>query len=127
MPLHPAALLRHLRHLTSPPGPDPAPDAALLERFADRRDEGAFAALVSRDGPMVLRVCRHVLGNVHDAEDCFQATFLILARRASILRRPEALAGWLHGVALRVAHKARARGQSCRSTPSLVSEPLDPS
>jgi RNA polymerase sigma factor (sigma-70 family) len=127
MPLHPAVLLRHLRCLASPPGPDPAPDAALLERFADRRDQAAFAALVSRHGAMVLRVCRHVLGNVHDAEDCFQATFLVLARRAGTLRRPESLAGWLHGVALRVARKARARARLPRSTPPLIPEPADPS
>jgi RNA polymerase sigma factor (sigma-70 family) len=94
-----------VRHLHQPVGP---PDAALLERFIGHRDEAAFAALVARHGPMVLRVCRRAIGDVHAADDAFQATFLVLARRATAVRRPEALAAWLHGVAHRVALKARA-------------------
>ena len=94
----PAQFLRQLRE---------AADADLLGRFVARRDESAFAALVSRHGPMVLRVCRRVLADAHAAEDAFQATFLVLAQRAGSLRQPEALAGWLHGVARRVALKAR--------------------
>src|SRR4051794_37894127 len=94
-----------VRHLHPPACP---PDAALLERFVRHRDEAAFAALVARHGPMVLRVCRRAAGDPHAADDAFQATFLVLARRATAVRRPESLAAWLHGVAHRVALKARA-------------------
>jgi RNA polymerase sigma factor (sigma-70 family) len=97
-------LLRHLRGL-APPAADS--DAALLDRFARARDEAAFAALVARHGPMVLHLCRRVLGDAHAAEDAFQATFLVLARKARSVARPAALAGWLYGVARRVALKAR--------------------
>jgi RNA polymerase sigma factor (sigma-70 family) len=87
-------------------------DRELLERFATRRDEGgeaAFAALVARHGSMVLGVCRQLLGNGHDAEDAFQAVFLVLADKARSLREPELLGNWLYGVALRTARRARAR------------------
>jgi RNA polymerase sigma factor (sigma-70 family) len=84
-------------------------DALLLEHFVARRDESAFAALVARHGAMVLRSCRRILGNVQESEDAFQAVFLILARKASSLNRPDALAGWLHGVSRRVALKARRK------------------
>ena len=88
-------------------------DGELLGRFADRpgRDEAAgpaFAALVERHGPMVLRVCRSVLRDEHDAQDAFQATFLVLVRRAAAVRRQESVGSWLHGVALRVSARARA-------------------
>jgi RNA polymerase sigma factor (sigma-70 family) len=87
-------------------------DGQLLERFASSRDdrgEAAFAALVARHGPMVLNVCRQLLGDHHDAEDAFQAVFLVLARKARSLREPELLGNWLYGVALRTARKARGR------------------
>jgi RNA polymerase sigma factor (sigma-70 family) len=83
-------------------------DPQLLERFLRRRDEAAFAALVRRHGPMVLAVCRRLLADAHDAEDAFQATFLVLARKASSLGRPERLGNWLYGVAYRTALKARS-------------------
>ncbi len=86
----------------------PCSDDLLLARFVAERDENAFAALVDRYGAMVLRLCRRVLGNEADAEDAFQATFLVLTRRADAIRRRESLAAFLHGVALRVAHRARA-------------------
>jgi RNA polymerase sigma factor (sigma-70 family) len=104
MTARPAPLLRYIRQLAA----DAPSDAILLERFVSRRDEAAFAALVDRHGPMVLRLCRRVLADRHSAEDAFQAAFLVLARRASFIRRRESLAAWLHGVAYRVALKARA-------------------
>jgi Sigma-70 region 2 len=85
-------------------------DGQLLERFLQGQDESAeaaFAALVDRHGAMVLRICRQVLGNEHDAQDASQATFLVLARRAGSIGRRESVASWLHGVALRVAARAR--------------------
>src|SRR3954464_10490332 len=87
-------------------------DGQLLARFTAHRDELAeiaFEALVRRHGPMVLRVCQQVLGDWHTAEDAFQATFLILARRAGSIRQPELLGHWLYGVALRTAREARMR------------------
>ncbi len=86
-------------------------DGQLLARFTERRDELAeiaFAALVRRHGPMVLRVCQQVLGDRHTAEDAFQASFLVLARRAHSIRQPELLGNWLYGVALRTAREAQA-------------------
>jgi RNA polymerase sigma factor (sigma-70 family) len=83
-------------------------EGQLLGRFVAGRDEGAFATLVSRHGPMVLGVCRRVLGAESDAEDASQATFLVLVRRAGMLREAESLGPWLHGVARRVASRARA-------------------
>jgi RNA polymerase sigma factor (sigma-70 family) len=100
-------LLRHIHTLAAPGGAGPRSDRELLDDFAGRRDEAAFAALVARHGPMVLRVCRRVLGHEQDAEDAFQATFLVLARHTGSIRKREALAGWLHGVAYRTAMKAR--------------------
>src|SRR5689334_2454670 len=97
-----------LQSLRKPPGPSPLSDAALLERFAVRRDDGAFRLLVERFGPMVLGVCRRVLGDVHAAEDAFQATFLVLARKAPSLVRQELVGNWLWGVALRTARRAKA-------------------
>jgi RNA polymerase sigma factor (sigma-70 family) len=101
-----SALLWQVRRLTAERG-RPRTDWELLEEFAARRSEAAFAALVERHGPMVLRVCRRVLRHEQDAEDAFQATFLVLARSSASIRKREALASWLHGVAHRTAMKAK--------------------
>src|SRR4051794_10590625 len=82
-------------------------DAELLRRFARGRDQAAFELLLWRHGGMVLACCRRVLGDAHAAEDAFQATFLALARQAGSIAQGEALAGWLHRVACRVALRAR--------------------
>jgi RNA polymerase sigma factor (sigma-70 family) len=99
-------VVRHLRRLAGPPPTDSASDAQLLQRFAARREEDAFAALVDRHGRLVLGVCRRVLGHEQDAEDAFQATFLLLARHAGSIHSTEAVGGWLYRVAHRVATRA---------------------
>ena len=86
-------LLRQLRRLAVPA--DSPSDAALLHAYRTRRDGEAFAELVRRHAPLVWGVCRRVLRHEQDAEDAFQATFLVLARKAHTLRRPESLAAWL--------------------------------
>jgi RNA polymerase sigma factor (sigma-70 family) len=108
MSAHLDGLVQHLHHLSGEG--EQLPDALLLERFASQRDEHVFAALLHRHGPMVLRVCRRVLADRHLADDAFQATFVVLARQAGAISRPDSLAAWLYGVAFRVAHKA-LRGQ----------------
>jgi len=93
-------------------------DGQLLGRYLTREPEAAelaFAALVERHGPMVLRVCRRVLDDPHAAQDAFQATFLVLARRGGSVRRRDSVASWLHGVALRVAGRARRSAALRRS------------
>jgi RNA polymerase sigma factor (sigma-70 family) len=85
-----------------------APDGDLLEQFVAQRDEAAFAALLRRHGPMVWRVCQRLLTDRQDAEDAFQATFLVLARKAAAIRRRKLLANWLFGVARRAALHLRA-------------------
>jgi RNA polymerase sigma factor (sigma-70 family) len=102
-------LVRCVRHIAAVSAAADSSDAALLERFVCLGDEAAFAALVRRHGPLVLGACRRVLGDWHLAQDCFQVTFLVLARKAGSLRRPDALGPWLHGVATRTARKARAQ------------------
>jgi RNA polymerase sigma factor (sigma-70 family) len=104
-------VLHHLRKLASAHTLAGMPDHVLLERFLAGREEAAFEALVARHGPMVYHVCRRVLTADHDAEDAFQATFLALARQARTIRKRTSLAAWLHGVAHRIAGKARTSAQ----------------
>jgi RNA polymerase sigma factor (sigma-70 family) len=96
-------------------GADEQTDGQLLQRFAQGRDEGAFAALVRRHGPLVLGVCRRLLRDPNDADDAFQAAFLVLARKAGSIGDPGRLANWLYGVAHRVARKARAEAARRRA------------
>jgi RNA polymerase sigma factor (sigma-70 family) len=104
-PLH--TVIRHLRTVAAPPASREVTDGRLLERYRQDRDGAAFTALVQRHGPLVFNVCRHVLPRREDAEDAFQATFLVLAKGAGSIRKQQSLGSWLHGVAYRVALKAR--------------------
>src|SRR5438132_9825208 len=105
--VHSNPALRHIRRLIGSRRVALA-DWELVQSYLERGDETAFAALVERHGPMVLGVCRSVLRHSQDAEDAFQATFLVLARKANSIRRRNDLGSWLHGVAYRVSCKAMA-------------------
>jgi RNA polymerase sigma factor (sigma-70 family) len=118
------SVLRYLRRTAGKEEAGDIRDRELLERFVVRRDGEAFAALVERHGPMVLGVCRRVLRHRHEAEDAFQATFLVLVQRAGAIKRADLLAGWLYGVAYRPALRARA---GAARTPGSAAEVSDPS
>src|ERR1700722_14806571 len=107
--------LNGIRQLAEAHGAGELSDRQLLERFAARRDEAAFALLVRRHGPMVLSVCRRVLRHEHDAEDAFQAAFLVLTRKASSVRWQDSAGGWLFQVAYHLALKMRANANSKRT------------
>ncbi len=102
------AVLRHIRRLVTTQGHGQRSDRELLERFAGQRDETAFTAVLRRHGPMVLRVSYRVLNKWQDAEDVFQATFLLLAHKAGSTRWHDSVANWLYQVAYHLALKARA-------------------
>jgi RNA polymerase sigma factor (sigma-70 family) len=90
-------------------------DSQLLDDFVRDHDPGAFQSLVTRHGPAVLQVCRAVLQDSHEADDAFQATFLVLVRKASSIRNPDLLGAWLRGVAYRTAMRARCRAARRRA------------
>src|SRR3954454_6099455 len=124
-----SGLLREVRRLFGAGVAAGLSDAQLLERFRARSAaadeaahdaEAAFEALVARHGPMVLGVCRRALADPEDIEDAFQATFLVLVRRAGAVRVDDSLGRWLHGVARRVAAKAGARSRRARERSSPI-------
>ncbi|MHB1424304.1 MAG: sigma-70 family RNA polymerase sigma factor [Gemmataceae bacterium] len=125
-----AAGLRHLRGKLAAQQHNDDSDEQLLHAFTTRRDDNAFAVLVRRHGPMVLHVCRRVLGHEQDAEDAFQAAFLVLARNANALRNKTSLANFLHGIAYRTAMKAkqaaaRRRKHEGQAPPRSPLDPVD--
>jgi RNA polymerase sigma factor (sigma-70 family) len=122
-------VIAYLRRGNEAPAPGTAPDSHLVERFLGQRDETAFAELVRRHGPLVLSVCRRVLRQEQDAQDAFQATFLVLARKAAAIRNRASVAAWLYGVAQRVALKSRsaaARRRQQEQRPAAPALPPDP-
>src|SRR5262245_13360358 len=122
----PTRVVQEIRRFIAAARPDDSPDRALLDRFCRHSDERAFAELVRRHGPMVLGVCRRVLRHTADAEDAFQASFLILVRRAGAIRDPDRLGAWLFGVAWRTANKLRATRRPGDPLPDEVPN-LEPS
>src|SRR5262245_65426541 len=123
-------VLQHIRRMAAGAArAEQKPDAELLERFLVQRDEAAFANLVLRHGPMVLNVCRGVLRHEQDAEDAFQAVFLILARNGGAIQRRSSVACWLHEVAYHVAIRAqraaaRRRVHEQKASPMAASDLL---
>ena len=114
------ALARSLTALTRRLAVRHEADAALLARYTSANDSAAFAELVRRHGSLVMGICRRMLGHVHDAEDAFQATFLVLARSARSVRKPDALSAWLYATAVRVCRRAAAKRSSSQSPPVLA-------
>jgi TIGR03009 family protein len=102
------SVVQFIRQITPLGGMDDSTDGQLLERFIGHQDEIAFATLLRRHGPLVFAVCRRALPTVHDAEDAFQATFLVLARNAGSIAKRGSVASWLHGVARRIARRVKA-------------------
>jgi RNA polymerase sigma factor (sigma-70 family) len=125
---HSGAILRQIHRLVSHRALVEKTDSQLLLDYTAGRHAEAFAALLHRHGRLVWSVCRHHLPHEHDAEDAFQATFLVLARRAASIRRTEAVASWLHGVAYRIARKARmaAFNRNRREKPLEYEPPAAP-
>jgi RNA polymerase sigma-70 factor (ECF subfamily) len=113
-------VLRFIRKITASDRVTSTADAHLLRCFVVQQDQAAFAVLVQRHGPMVWGVCRRVLRNAHDAEDAYQATFLVLARKARSLGKPESLGSWLYGVAYRTALSAKAEAARRRMPQGLI-------
>jgi RNA polymerase sigma factor (sigma-70 family) len=97
-------------------------DRELLDRFLADRNEAAFAEIVSRHGPLVMGVCRRVLGNAQDAEDAFQAAFIVLSKKAGSIRNLETVSSWLHSVAVRIAIKAKSMAGERRTRERKIAE-----
>lgn len=114
--------LQQLRQLLDPARAEGPTDAQLLARFLATREEDAFATLVARHGPMVLGVCRRILRHTQDAEDAMQATFLVLARKASSVANHQSLGSWLYRVAYRIALEAKARNDKRRKREKQLAE-----
>jgi DNA-directed RNA polymerase specialized sigma24 family protein len=108
-------LIRDVRRLTGVERAGDQTDAQLLDRFITHQEEAAFASLMGRHGPLVWSVCREILGDSHDAEDAFQATFLVLVRKARSIRKHTSLRSWLYGVAYRIAVQAKVNARKRRS------------
>src|SRR6516162_4309165 len=119
-------VIRHLRRAVLLRDGAGLTDGQLLEDYMSRRDEAALEALVHRHGPMVWGVCRRVLRNYHDAEDAFQATFLVFVRKSASIASRELLANWLYGVAHQTALKARATVAKRRTRERQVTEMPEP-
>jgi RNA polymerase sigma factor (sigma-70 family) len=127
MPTKPMSeVVQHLRRAVLLQDRAGLTDGQLLGCFLEHRDEAALAALVKRHGPMVWGVCRRVLPNHHDAEDAFQATFLVFVRKAASIASPELLANWLYGVAHRSAIKMRTRAAKRKERERQVAEMPEP-
>jgi RNA polymerase sigma factor (sigma-70 family) len=126
-PLH--FVLRHIFRLAGGPAAEEVSDRQLLDRFVRHGEGDAFALLLHRHGGMVLHACRRVLRHEQDAEDVFQAAFLLLARKAASIRKPEAVASWLYGVAYRLALKAKLQNsrRQAREQRAVDMHPSDPS
>src|SRR6202011_5898200 len=116
------SLVRHIRRVVQRHNDGETPDGELLKRFVAHRDEAAFATLVRRYGPLVFGVCQRVLHHRQDAEDAFQATFLVLLHRAGSIARPELLGNWLYGVAYYTAKNAKISAARRRARERLVTE-----
>jgi RNA polymerase sigma factor (sigma-70 family) len=117
------AVLRHIHSLAGAAAARHLTDLNLLRRFADEQNEDAFAEIMRRHGPLVLSVCRRVLGHEQDAEDAFQATFLVLARKAGSIRKGESVGSFLYGVAYRIAMKERGKLAQRRQREQPVQQP----
>jgi len=122
-----AKVVQHLRDLAFRQEAAKMSDGQLLECYLAQRDEAAFAVLVRRHASLVWNVCRRILPSHHDAEDAFQATFLVLVRKAGSIASPDMLANWLYGVAHRTALKASAAAgkrqqgkERCRRCPNRM-------
>lgn len=127
--VQPGAIVRYLRYVMGHEALRHLTDHDLIDRFVAERDEAAFATLVRRYGALVLGVCRRVLRHEQDAEDGFQATFILLAHKASLLGKGQSVASWLYGVAYRMAMNAKrkaARRRAFERRAGVVTPLIDP-